>query len=223
MALQHPTPAGFVTTTILIRNLHCASCLSHIQNALGVLRLVPLSITADYASHELTVIHSPEHLGNELSRALSDAAFEVGELRTENELGRVIYEQHEGRASSEGPPTLSQQTSTISSHQTTPAMLPVYVNNEKLNEKHVEHCLSCQNSGEKDLSKDFVVSISEPQHFTATLSIAGMTCAACILSITEGVQQLDFLEDVSVSLLTNSATVTFAGQKDDISLIIQRI
>jgi Cu+-exporting ATPase len=224
MALQHPAPAGFVTTTILIRNLHCASCLSHIQNALGALRLVPLSITADYASHELTVIHSPEHWGNEISRALSEAAFEVVGLRTENEFGRVIYEQHEGRASSGGPaPTLSQRTSTISSHQTTPALLPLYVNNEELNEKHMEHCLSCQNSGEKDLSKDFVVSISEPQHFTATLSIAGMTCAACILSITEGVQQLDFLEDVSVSLLTNSAAVTFAGQKDDISLIIERI
>ncbi|KAJ4330988.1 hypothetical protein N0V87_009522 [Didymella glomerata] len=50
-----------------------------------------------------------------------------------------------------------------------------------------------------------------------------MTCAACILSINEGVQELKFLEDVSVSLLTNSATVTFAGPKDNIAQIVERI
>ena len=67
------------------------------------------------------------------------------------------------------------------------------------------------------------MAIPEVQKFTATLSIAGMTCAACILSIDEGVQELEFLEDVSVSLLTNSATVTFAGPKDNIDQIVERI
>jgi copper chaperone CopZ len=37
------------------------------------------------------------------------------------------------------------------------------------------------------------------------------------------VQELKFLEDVSVSLLTNSATVTFAGPKDNIDQIVERI
>jgi heavy metal translocating P-type ATPase len=67
------------------------------------------------------------------------------------------------------------------------------------------------------------VTIPEVKKFTAALSIAGMTCAACILSINEGVQELGFLEDVSVSLLTNSATVTFAGPKDNIGQIVERI
>lgn len=71
------------------------------------------------------------------------------------------------------------------------------------------------------MSEDFVLAIPEVQKFTATFSIAGMTCAACILSINEGVQDLQFLEDVSVSLLTNSATVTFVGPKDNIDQIVE--
>src|SRR5947209_19603273 len=50
-----------------------------------------------------------------------------------------------------------------------------------------------------------------------------MTCAACILSINEGLRELQFLEDVSVSLLTNSATVTFASPKYNIDQIVERI
>ena len=36
-------------------------------------------------------------------------------------------------------------------------------------------------------------------------------------------QELEFLEDVNVSLLTNSATVTFVGPKDNIDRIVERI
>src|SRR5258708_16740087 len=88
----------------------------------------------------------------------------------------------------------------------------------------MEHCVACQKSNEKvELSEDVIVTIPEAQKFTASLSITGMTCAACILSINEGVQELKFLEDVSVSLLTNSATITFASSKDNIDEIRERI
>jgi Cu+-exporting ATPase len=72
---------------------------------------------------------------------------------------------------------------------------------------------------------DSVLAISEPkaQKFTATLSITGMTCAACILAIKEGVQELSSLEHVSVSLITNSATIVFAGPKRNINEIVEKI
>ena len=72
------------------------------------------------------------------------------------------------------------------------------------------------------MSKDVITTIPDAHKFTAALSIAGMTCAACILSINKGVQELKFLEDVSVSLLTNSATVTFVGPKENIDQIVER-
>lgn len=227
MELQTPAPAGSVTTTALISNIHCGSCLTYIQEVLTNLRLEPLSITANYVSHELQIIHPPEHSGDDITRALSDAAFEVRSVRTENEFGRIIYEHHEGQTGPEwleqAAQRLSQQASSLPWRQTTPPLELTRDANTQLNEKHLEHCVTCQRSNEKEISEDFLVEIPEAQRFSASLSIRGMTCAACILSINEGVRQLDFIEDVSVSLLTNSATIAFAGQKDNIDLIVERI
>ena len=86
------------------------------------------------------------------------------------------------------------------------------------------HSVTCQKSNEKvEISNDFVMAIPEVQKFAATLSIVGMPCAACIFSISEGVHELPFLEDVSVSLLTNRAAVTFAGPKENIDQVVERI
>jgi len=131
-------------------------------------------------------------------------------VRTEDEFGHIICEQDIVQAQQEW---LEQAAQSLLGDA-----------NGHPNEKHIEHCVACQKSNEKvEISGDVVVTIPEVQKFTAALSIAGMTCAACILSINEGVQELQFLEDVSVSLLTNSATVTFAGPKDNIDHIVERI
>jgi Cu+-exporting ATPase len=86
----------------------------------------------------------------------------------------------------------------------------------------LEHCVVCQNE-KAGKSRDVVLAIPEAEKFTASLSISGMTCAACILSINEGARQLKFLEDISVSLLTHSATVAFSGPKENIDQIVERI
>jgi P-type Cu+ transporter len=229
MALHpQPSPTGHVTTTVLINNIHCASCLSYIQEVLNTLQPAPLSTTANYVSHEVTIVHFPELSANGISRTLSDAAFEVQSVRTEDEFGNGIYEQDAVQAPQkwleQAAQTLSERASTLSWRQTTAHPRLLGDTNHQLNEKHIEHCVTCQKSNEKvEISEDFVVAIPEVQKFTATLSIAGMTCAACILSINEGVQELQFLEEVGVSLLTNSATVTFAGPKDNIDQIVERI
>jgi Cu+-exporting ATPase len=229
MALHpQPPPKGYVTTTVLINNIHCASCLSYIQEVLNTLQPAPLSTTANYVSHEVTIIHFPELSANGISRALSDAAFEVQSVRTEDEFGTGIYEQDAVPAPQEwleqGAQTLSEQVLTLSWRQTAAHPGLLCDTNNQRSEKHIEHCVTCQKSNEKvGMSKDVVVTIPEAQKFTAALSIAGMTCAACILSINEGVQGLRFLEDVSVSLLTNSATVTFVGPKDNVDQIVERI
>jgi len=228
MALYpQPLPTGHVTTTVLINNIHCASCLSYIQEVLSTLQPAPLSTTANYVSHEVTIVHIPNHSANDISRALSDAAFEIQSMRTKDEFGSVIYGQDEAQAHQEwleqAAQTPSKQASTLSWRQTT-AHAGLLGDANQPNKKHIGHCVTCQKSNKNvEISQDFVVDIPEVQSFTATLSIAGMTCAACILSINEGVQELQFLEDVSVSLLTNSATVIFAGPKDNIDQIVERI
>ena len=48
---------------------------------------------------------------------------------------------------------------------------------------------------------------------TLTLSVGGMTCAACTTAIADALEELGGVRDVSISLLTNSATVTVDDEK----------
>lgn len=59
--------------------------------------------------------------------------------------------------------------------------------------------------------------------FTARISISGMTCASCASNITTQLQQLDFLREVNVNLLTNSATVIYVGPQENVDKIVDQI
>ncbi|KUL90545.1 hypothetical protein ZTR_00050 [Talaromyces verruculosus] len=62
-----------------------------------------------------------------------------------------------------------------------------------------------------------------PDVFHARIAISGMTCGACANSVTETIQQLDFVKEVSVTLLTNSAALTYTGPRENIDKIIDEI
>ncbi|RAK98295.1 putative copper resistance-associated P-type ATPase [Aspergillus ibericus CBS 121593] len=59
--------------------------------------------------------------------------------------------------------------------------------------------------------------------FNARVSIGGMSCASCANSITNEVKQLDFVEDIIVNLLTNSAAVVFTGPQSNIEKVVEQI
>ncbi|KAL6247109.1 hypothetical protein RBB50_006417 [Rhinocladiella similis] len=61
---------------------------------------------------------------------------------------------------------------------------------------------------------------ANPWHAIYTLE--GMTCSSCVGNITRAVQALDFVKKVEVSLLSHTASVTFAG-KDNVDIIAQAI
>jgi heavy metal translocating P-type ATPase len=67
---------------------------------------------------------------------------------------------------------------------------------------------------EKTDKDEFVVVETVPENntFRAELSIVGMTCMACVSCITRAVEELPFVQSFDVSLLTNSATVSFEGR-----------
>lgn len=62
----------------------------------------------------------------------------------------------------------------------------------------------------------------EPQTLRAELAIVGMTCSACVGSITTAIEQLPYVRSVNVALLTNSATVVFEG-KEHVGHIVEAI
>lgn len=108
---------------------------------------------------------------------------------------------------------------------------------EKLQEKEVGHSqFSDATSKTKVVSDASVASQVPPEthqkplaptlssrEYTARISVGGMTCASCVNGITAAVQELDFVDDVTVNLLSNSATVVYTGSREKVDLIIERI
>ncbi|KAL9941220.1 hypothetical protein D7B24_003542 [Verticillium nonalfalfae] len=65
--------------------------------------------------------------------------------------------------------------------------------------------------------------VKEPSEWRATLAIGGMTCASCSNAITTELNKLDWISNVAVNLVSNSATVDFtvAGKENDIAEAIE--
>lgn len=59
--------------------------------------------------------------------------------------------------------------------------------------------------------------------FNARISIGGMSCAACVNSITSAIQELECVKDVTVNLLTNSATLIYFGPRENLEIITEQI
>ena len=58
--------------------------------------------------------------------------------------------------------------------------------------------------------------------YRATLSVSGMTCVSCSNAITEGLLELPFVQNVNISLMANSGTVTYTGQ-EHLDEIVQKV
>jgi P-type Cu+ transporter len=65
------------TTSFLLSNLHCPSCVSTIEGALNSLRPNPASVSSSIVSSWVTVRHEPSLPPTTIRNALEDAGFEV--------------------------------------------------------------------------------------------------------------------------------------------------
>jgi P-type Cu+ transporter len=70
------------------------------------------------------------------------------------------------------------------------------------------------------LAKELSKAVS--QRYVASLSIEGMTCGSCVGTITEGVQELSFVQEINIDLVGNSGKVSFEG-KENVQRILERI
>ncbi|THC95280.1 hypothetical protein EYZ11_005235 [Aspergillus tanneri] len=186
-------------STFFVSNIHCASCVAYITEILfeysGV-RNVDVSILAP----EVRVIHTSETTPSVLAMALIQAAFEVHHVTTENEKGSLVFDI-------DTMPWLSRD------HK----LFPVQQNPRSqtgLENRHIANCAACRKEDMARGSTTSSLSETRPSQnpeesakFSARISIGGMTCASCVNSVTNELNQLEFVEIVTVNLLTNSATV----------------
>ncbi|KAK2742354.1 hypothetical protein FQN55_007888 [Onygenales sp. PD_40] len=61
------------------------------------------------------------------------------------------------------------------------------------------------------------------EEYDAYISVSGMTCAACVGTVTNAIQQLEFVKSANVALLTHSASVTFRGPRQNVDKILSLI
>lgn len=267
-------------TVVLVNNIHCASCVSFVQDVLARFGNAVHSVEASILSHEVRIHHVKSLSISDICLALSSAAFEVHSAMTVDSSGIRVQEFDrtndpdgwlEAAADRWGPNFQASTTSRFS-------CLEFPGRNRR--KTHLENCAACReelssrekarrpvslrsvprNMGVADIgdrrtqwdgaySEEQGRYVSghpdsaatggveeEPKVGTAgfseresvqvhrvALSIGGMTCASCAASITHALNSLDFVRAVNVNLLTNSATVAFIGAKKLSEKIVESV
>ncbi|KAL5340106.1 E1-E2 ATPase-domain-containing protein [Aspergillus crustosus] len=218
-------------STFFVSNVHCSSCVAYITQVLATIPGVS-DIDVSIFTHEVHVVHATATTPRFIARTLIHAAFEVHHVTTRDPAGRIVSDL---------------DTDIGSSHNSTHVTMSPSFTTLKDRQKHIANCDVCK---KEDLEQSLVLNHEKSRNlistahgtdsggesvltleksperigkFQARISIGGMTCGSCANSITEAVQQLDFVDHITVTLLSNNATVTYYGSKSKIEDIIEHI
>lgn len=269
--MECATAATGCVTTVLVNNIHCASCVLYIQDVLTSLGPAVQRVETSILSHEVRIYHTKSLSTSNICLALSGAAFEIHSATTVDGSGMKLQEFDlstdsdgwlEAAASRWRPHAQLSPISRLS------CIEPAGTSRRK---KHLENCAACreeQSSGEKaagavpskgsmtKIPGDVELGDCQPksndqitkaqkqsgsfhsgsplsggekellgrevaqstdrrgsQDHSLTLSIGGMTCASCATSISHALNQLGYVRNVSVNLMTNSASLDYVGDK----------
>ena len=243
------------TTTILIKNVHCASCVAYIKRILNDAYLDDVyNVEVNIVSHEVTVSHDRSISAPDICHSLSDAAFEVHSAATFDQPGVKIDEigsEDRGSAWVDAATEFwrqSHRTSSSKQHSER-NKIPQHLANcdackeeisseshynilhQKLQVRESKDVVSSEPYHEDACEKqdfDSMADIRSPEveanqlptnaqreaRYEAILSIGGMTCASCTSAINHGLSDLSYVEEVNVTLMTNSARVVFLGEEN---------
>ncbi|KAL4817983.1 E1-E2 ATPase-domain-containing protein [Aspergillus spinulosporus] len=219
-------PAERHRSTFFISNVHCTSCIAYINQVLSGTQGIA-DIDVSIFTHEVHVVHTRETNPLSVAEILADAAFEVHHVTTRNSAGVIIVDS---------------DTATGFPHDPSFSIAGLSSVGQRDKQKHLANCdackKECQPTDEKSQhllsnvqgaeAEDDSVSVQgslpeKSQTFHARISIGGMSCGSCSNSITNEICQLEFVDDITVTLLSNSATVTYRGPRSNVRQIIEQI
>ncbi|KAL3421634.1 copper-transporting ATPase HMA5 [Phlyctema vagabunda] len=229
MALSAPSPRGtIITTSYLVSNMHCPSCVSHIKASLSALQPEPTSISPSLVTSWITVQHDDALSSREILDALEDAGFDVCDVSAEDAASDIALQDLPSKPAESGG-YLDQVMNRWTSRSS--------LNQANHMSRHVQNCKQCrleaegspedrqfsQSSALKQINSAstdgpinktvplVVVHTQEEDVWRASIAIGGMTCASCSGAITEELQNKSWIQKVVVNLISNSATVDFTG------------
>ncbi|KAF9259501.1 heavy metal translocatin [Marasmius fiardii PR-910] len=88
-----------------------------------------------------------------------------------------------------------------------------------VNDKHLQQCTLCQQQGNLPPEKTLV--LEDSPSFQALFSVSGMTCSACMNSITRALEDISGVSYPVVNLLDNSVTVVI--DREDLTSSVQEM
>ena len=163
------------------------SCVHTIQDTLQVLVPSPYSIHVSILSQCVTVHHPTGLSPLTITEAIQDAGFDIGDTAGTSQL-----------RSSDTPDSSSRSRKAA---------------------VHLEQCQFCQRELKSALDASIqpltleTPSIRMDGPLRLTLSVGGMTCAACSSTVTRLLSEEDGVTDISVNLMGNSATLVVKSKE----------
>lgn len=232
------------TSTLLVNNIHCPSCVSYAEDILRPLSDIT-KVTVSIVPQEIQLKHHRAQTALVAARRLGNAAFGIEHIQTSDSDGKIIS-SHEFR-----------------NKVSTRKLTYLWPFRSSVQRKHIENCRACQMErarqpkrgrfgrvlGRKDTSfdeerqdsigpcvkegdseKSTTQEIGDDEQgaeeyleYTASLSIGGMTCASCSGTIEKELNSLDFVTIVNINLMTNIGSVVYRRPKDNINKIVEAI
>ncbi|RMJ25507.1 Heavy-metal-associated domain-containing protein [Aspergillus sp. HF37] len=233
-APQSPEPASLKSIFLVLSEISAVS-----------------DIDVSIFTHEVRVHHSPATDAPELATRLIQAAFEVHHVTTFDSRGAILSELDTtswlSRNSKFFPGPRSSSCSAPSSENKLHIANCDACRKEEyhrdshpsdVNEKDPTRVafdgVTRRSTRESDTESlvEHVPSIKEhkppgappsTEEFNALISIGGMSCSSCVNAITAEVQGLEYVKEVNVNLLTNSAKLVYTGPRSNIEKIIECI
>jgi P-type Cu+ transporter len=228
-----------VTTSYLLGNLHCPTCVTLIRSLLhdafgdNVLWVSPNLVTS-----VVTVEHKENSSASVtgMQRVLQDAGFEICGLNTTARTANDLYRTSQVDGESSRVAEHSDGWLDSFFHFWRPQVSPLAI--EAARAAHLENCEACKSEKihEKSPSDDkrglvrvssivsdtptrrsslpyplqqVVTETSPTPSWRVTLSIGGMTCAVCVNTITQEMEKYPWVTKVAVNLVSNSATIEY--------------
>ncbi|PLB53108.1 copper resistance-associated P-type ATPase [Aspergillus steynii IBT 23096] len=203
--MQSPRPGNvtILESIFFVSNVHCSSCVAYITEILSEFSGIE-SVDVSILTAQVCVAHTTETTPLSLATALIQAAFEVHHVTTKDGTGLTV-------ADIDTTSSLPRDSMLFTPQQNTHS-------NGVPQDRHLANCDACR---KEELKRDSVTGSSTK--FKARISIGGMSCASCVNTITNELNQLDFVEEVVVNLLTNSATVVYNGPQKNSERVVDQI
>ncbi|KAJ6105300.1 hypothetical protein N7523_010110 [Penicillium sp. IBT 18751x] len=194
-------PSQSRLTTLLVRNLHCPSCVTNVQETLAGLRPAPFSVSTSIVFHEIKVFHPITLSASRIAHALEDAGFELdgivpSTLRDADPEAQDCTPRSNSRGRGGAYDVDCQSKTHVRQCDACSAQLGTLSSTEDLQASSSGETLTSVIAGRITGFK-----------YRVSLAISGMSCSSCVGKITTALQGRPWIVSLDVNLLTSSAVV----------------